>query len=219
LRRSDPIDTSLQHLVFFPEKPQIRNRTIIAIHGRGADAPDLIPLVQSLELADTLVIAPRAPMPYDFGGGYTWYDLSEEAIPHPGTFNRSLNLLTKFISEVKQAYPIDPTRLILLGFSQGTVMSYSAGLTKPDGIIGIVALSGYIPQKSGLQFRWEEAKKLPVFVSHGAYDELIPVTLARESVQLLTKAEAKVEYHEYSMGHEIKQETLADLKTWIHALE
>ena len=215
MKRGESISASLQHLVFFPDETRPRNPTIVALHGRGADAYDLVPLVESLGFANTLVIAPRAPMLFNFGGGYAWYDLSEEGIPHQQSFNESLTLLRRFLLEAKEGYPIDPTRLILLGFSQGAVMSYAAGLTEPGRIRAIVALSGYIPYKSGLSLQWDRVKEFCVFISHGEYDELIPVSLGRKSADMLTQAGAKVTYHEYRMGHEITEETLRDLRVWV----
>jgi phospholipase/carboxylesterase len=78
-----------------------------------------------------------------------------------------------------------------------------------------VALSGYIPHRSGLSLQWDKAANLPVFISHGSYDELIQISFAQESAELLRKAGAKVTYHEYAMGHEVRQETLRDLTAWM----
>jgi len=116
--------------------------TIVALHGRGTDAHDLVPLVESLGF-DMLVIAPRAPHLFKFGGGYAWYDLSEEGIPDPPSFREGVRLLQEFLIQIRRGYPIDPTEIILLGFSQGAVMSYAAGLLDPSGVRGIVALRIY----------------------------------------------------------------------------
>jgi phospholipase/carboxylesterase len=215
LKSGEPIAASLQHAVFYPEKTCQNYSTIVTIHGRGADAYDLLPVVESLGIDDALVIAPRAPRPYGQSGGYTWYDLKEKGIPDAKTFNESLILLRKFLQEVKKGYPIDPARLILLGFSQGSVMSYAVGLLDPKSVRGIVALSGYIPHRSGLPFEWSKVANLPVFVSHGTYDELISLSLAHESAELLRKAGAGLAYNEYAMGHEVREETLRDLALWM----
>ena len=61
MRRGESITSSLQHLVYFPEEVKQNYPTIVALHGRGTDAYDLIPLVESLGL-EMLVIAPRAPV-------------------------------------------------------------------------------------------------------------------------------------------------------------
>ncbi len=215
MRRGESITSSLQHAVFFPEKTKSHYVTVVALHGRGADAHDLLPLVESLGFDDLLVIAPRAPRLFEFGGGYAWYDLSEEGIPDPASFNESLQLLREFLAEIRKGYPIEPTKLVLLGFSQGTVMSYAAGLLDPTNFRGIVALSGYIPSRSNLPIQWDKLTGFPVFISHGAYDELIPLKLGRESAELLRNAGANVTFREYAMGHQVTEETLRDLTSWM----
>jgi len=215
MRRGESIEASLQHVIFFPDKTESNYATIVALHGRGADAYDLLPLVESLGFDDLLVIAPRAPRLFEFGGGYAWYDLSEEGVPDPPSFNESLQLLREFLVEIRKSYPMNPNKLILLGFSQGTVMSYAAGLLDPTHVRGIVALSGYIPSKSNLQFEMDKLSGLPVFISHGAYDELIPLKLGLESAELLRGAGANVTFREYAMGHQVTEDTLRDLSSWL----
>ena len=212
MKRGNSIPASLEHVVYYPTKPADKYPAIIALHGRGTDEHDLAPLVFSLGLDGALVISPRAPRPFQFGGGFAWYDLGEEGVPEAETFRASLDLLRRFIVEVKAGYSLD--RTILLGFSQGTVMAYAAALLDPDSFRGVAALSGYIPQHSGLTFRLDRLGGLSVFISHGSFDEVIPLQLGRESAELLKGSGARVEYHEYPMGHEVRQETLRDLSAW-----
>ncbi len=214
MKEGKPITASLEHVVYYPSKAAKEYPTIVALHGRGTDENDLIPLVYSLGLADALVISPRAPLPFDLSGGFAWYDLGQEAVPHPQTFHTSLDLLRRFIAEIRAGYPLNAKLIILLGFSQGAVMAYAAALLDPASFHGIAALSGYIPQQSGLSFDLGRLGGFPAFVSHGTYDQTIPVRLGRESAEFLRKAGAGVEYREYPMGHEVREETIRDLAAW-----
>lgn len=214
MKQGKPIAASLEHLVFCPAKPSNNCATLVALHGRGTDANDLVPLVLALGLDDILLFAPRAPLPFSLGVGFAWYGLNEVGVPQPQTFRASLDLLRNFILEIKKGYPVDPERLILLGFSQGTVMAYAAALLDPDSFRGIAALSGYVPIKSGLPLQLEKLNGLSAFISHGMYDEIIPVQFGRESAEFLKKAGAHVVYREYAMGHEVSEETLRDLAVW-----
>lgn len=214
MKEGKPIEASLEHVVYYPSKASKTYPTIVAIHGRGTDEYDLPPIVFSLGVSEVLVVSPRAPLPFDMSGGFAWYDLSQEGIPHPQTFQTSLQLLHRFISEIKAGYPVDPEQISLLGFSQGAVMAYAEALTDAGLIHGIAALSGYIPQHSDLQFDLQRARMLSAFVSHGTYDQIIPVQLGRESAEFLRKAGANIEYREYSMGHEVREETVRDLAAW-----
>lgn len=204
--------------MYYPATKAEKYPTVVALHGRGTDENDLIPLVQSLGLTDALLISPRAPAPFEFGGGFAWYDVGQEGVPHPQTFSASLGLLRRFMDEIRAGYPVDRQRVILLGFSQGTVMAYSVALLDPTSFFGVVALSGYIPQRSGLPLALEDLRGFSVFISHGVYDQIIPVRLARESAELLKKGGARVEYREYPMGHEVSEETVRDLSAWIKNL-
>lgn len=218
MKQGKPISASLEHVVFYPSAERGHYPTIVALHGRGADAYDLIPLIDSLGLEDALLIAPRAPIPFNFGPGFAWYGLQEEGVPETETFHVSLDRLRRFLTEVRAGYPVDQQRVILLGFSQGTVMAYAASLLEPSSVLGIAALSGYIPVHSGLPLKLREVKSLAAFVSHGTFDELIPVRFGRESAELLEKAGAEVVYREYAMGHEVSEDTLRDLASWTRNL-
>jgi phospholipase/carboxylesterase len=217
MKQGKATKASLEHLVFYPDRSRINYPTIVALHGRGTDEYDLLPVVESLGIPDALLVAPRAPLlfnPGGFTGGYAWYEFGEEGIPNPTTLSESLEILRGFLGEVKEAYPVDSERVLLLGFSQGTVMAYAVALSELNLIRGIVALSGYVPHRSGLPLKLHDLNGLSVFISHGAWDEIIPVEFGRESAQLLKTAGADVLYREYQMGHEVREETLRDLAAW-----
>ena len=221
MKQGKATKASLEHLVFYPATTKTSYPTIVALHGRGTDEYDLLPLIESLEVLDALVVTPRAPLLFSPGGftaGFAWYEFGEEGIPDPATFRASLDVLRRFLEEITAAYLVDRERLVLLGFSQGTVMAYAAGLLDPGAIRGIAALSGYVPHRSELPLKLHDLNGLSVFISHGAWDEIIPVEFGRESAQLLNRAGADVLYREYLMGHEVREETLRDLSAWIRNL-
>jgi phospholipase/carboxylesterase len=221
MKQEESVKASLEHLVFYPSTTAGRYPTIVTLHGRGTDEYDLLPLVESLGLNNVLLVSPRAPLLFNPGGmmgGFAWYEVGEEGAPHAQTIQSNVDVLRHFLEEIKEAYPVNPERLVLLGFSQGTVMAYAAGLLDPQSFRGIAALSGYVPNKSGLPFRVQQLTHLPVFISHGEFDEVIPVRLGRESADFLKAAGADVDYHEYPMGHEVREETLRDLGAWMGKL-
>ena len=94
-------------------------------------------------------------------------------------------------------------------------MAYATALTDPPAFHGITALSGYIPQRSGLQLQLRNLTGFPVFISHAFNDPVIPVRLGREAKEILAEAGADVTYREYPMGHQVSEETLSDLKQWM----
>jgi len=216
LKKDSSESASLQHLVFYPSEPRTSYPTIVALHGRGADYSDLPPLIEALNISGLLVIAPRAPYKF-MNGGFAWYVLQDEGIPSSESFIPSLNRLRKFLKEIMEIYPVDDRRVFLLGFSQGAIMAYAAGLQEHKAFRGIVALSGYIPTRSGLSLELKDLSGLAVFISHGTDDGLIPVRDGREAAKILTQARADVLYREYAMGHQIIDETIGDLAKWMAA--
>lgn len=217
-REGQTIAAALNHVVYYPSTSAKKYPTIVLLHGRGTDELDLMPLVLATGLKNALIVSPRAPRPFELGVGFAWYDIEGDGVPRPETFQPSLDLLRRFISEIKEGYEVDPTRIILLGFSQGAVMSLAIALMDPKACRGVAALSGYIPQKLGLSFDLKQVPPLAAFVCHGAYDPIIPVQLGREASQFLKQAGAHVQYKEYPMGHEVREETVKDLAVWMKNL-
>jgi phospholipase/carboxylesterase len=214
MKQGNSIRATLQHSVFLPTNTSGKIPTVVAFHGRGADEDDLANLVLALELPNVILITPRAPFPFAYGG-YAWYKVGEEGVPELTTFTASLNLLQKFMGEIKSGYPVNSERLMLLGFSQGTAMAYALGLLHPSSFRGIAALSGYIPLRSGLALQLTKLNGFPIFISHGSNDMVIPVRFGREAAETLKHTGADLTYREYSMGHEVSEATVRDLREWV----
>ena len=108
--------------------------TILTLHGRGANAFDLLGLAPYLCGGQFLIICPQAPLETPIGPeavGYAWYDSSKGGVPDIDGMLESRKALQEFLDDCLTHYPIDPTRLAVLGFSQGGVMAYSLALTEP----------------------------------------------------------------------------------------
>jgi len=186
---------------------------LILLHGRGADENDLLGLASHLD-PRFFVISVRAPFPFE-QGGYTWYTVLEVGKPEPREFKESYERLAQFLEDIKREYPVDSGRVFLLGFSMGTMMSFSLALTKPQSIRGVVAHSGYIPEDTGLVFRMNELADTSFFVAHGLHDPVIPVQFSRRAKEILDSAKADVTYKEYPIGHQISDESLHDISEWL----
>ncbi len=207
-------ETSLEYQVApFDERQEGLRPALVLLHGRGADEEDLLGLAPYLD-PRFICIAARAPLSYAYGG-YTWYDLREVGIPESDQFVDSYNRLTTFLDDIQKHAPVDPKRTFLLGFSMGSVMSYALALTKPEKIKGIVAHSGYVPERSPLQLHWDRLSGTSFFVAHGIHDPIIPVQFGRRAKELLSKSTAPFEYHEYPIQHQISEESLSNLTAWL----
>ncbi len=209
------ITTTLTHKII-PPRARVTGRSpaIIMLHGRGASEDDLLGLSEFLD-ERLFSIAPRGPFDFQFGGGFTWYNILEIGKPEPAMFSESYRRLSEFIEDVKKGYPIDASRVFLLGFSMGTIMSYAIALTQPGVVRGVIANSGYIPEDTDLTFQWDKLAGTAFFVSHGIDDPVIPVSYGRRAKFLLEHARADFLYREYEMVHQIDEESLADIAKWL----
>jgi phospholipase/carboxylesterase len=183
------------------------------LHGRGADEEDLPDLAHQLD-GRFLVVSPRAPLPFPYGG-FTWYEHDEIGTPETGTFIGSFQKLLTFVGEVRRGYPVDPARTFLFGFSMGSVMSFALSLTHPELFAGVVANSGYVPEGTHLEFRWNDLARTPFFIGHGTADPVIPVQLARRARDLFARSNAPLVYREYPVEHEISDAGIADVRVWL----
>jgi phospholipase/carboxylesterase len=210
------IETSLTHQIApFEETKAGLHPTLVLLHGRGANEEDLLDLVPYLS-PHLLCIAARAPFYFPYGG-YTWYDLQEVGTPDQKQFEESYQRLTQFLDDIQKHYPVDPNRMYILGFSMGTVMSYALALTHPERISGVVAHSGYIPENTSLQFKWDNLTRTAFFVAHGIHDPVIPIAFGRRANELLAPTAAHLVYREYAIQHQISEESLHDLGEWLAA--
>jgi len=203
---------SLFHLTHSPQTTKEKIPTIVCLHGRGSNEEDLIGLAPYLD--DRLLwISPRAPL--DLMGGYEWYRLAGIGEPVQPTFDAALATLDQFMTEVMQTYPIDPDKFFLLGFSQGSMMSYSFSLTWPERVSGVIAQSGYIPLNAGLKVNKTGLKGKPFLITHGLQDPLIPVQWGRDAHTYMQSVGADSVYHEFSMGHNVNEEALGVINHWL----
>jgi phospholipase/carboxylesterase len=190
---------------------------MIMVHGRGADEEDLPGLAARLDRR-LLVLSVRAPYPFADGGGYTWYDVGTVGAPEPTMFRESYERLSQFVEDALREYPVDPTRLFLLGFSMGTVMSLALGLSRPGLVRGVSANSGYIAEGTHLSYRWNELAGASFFIAHGTLDPIIPIVMARRAKELFAASNAPHVYREYPMAHQISDESLGDIADWLQPL-
>jgi phospholipase/carboxylesterase len=211
------MDLSLHHLTRFPAShaPGADSvyPTILALHGRGSNERDLIGLAPYLP-QELFWISPRGT--FTLGpDSYEWFQITEIGKPDPARLANALKTLDKFMDEVSANYPVDKNKLYLLGFSQGSVVSISYALTWPQKVAGVIVQSGYVPHESDLEIDTTHIKGKPCILTHGMQDLLLPVDWARRSRDILQKLEANLEYHEFNMRHEVSEESLAVINTWL----
>ena len=209
-------------LVYLVRQPLVKADTpplLLLLHGVGSNEHDLFGLAPYLD-ERFLSISVRAPNTLG-PGSYAWFDVDftpQGPVIDPAQAEASREALINFIGEAITAYGADPKQVYLVGFSQGAIMSAGVALTRPDLVAGVVLMSGRIlPQIQPMMVDPEKLEGLPILVVHGVADTVLPINHGRASRQLLASLPVELTYHEYPMGHEVSQESLADVSSWLSA--
>jgi phospholipase/carboxylesterase len=192
--------------------------TIIAMHGFGANALDLLGLAPYIAEGRFMVICPQGPLEVPIGPtqGYAWFPIRMGSPPDREAIDQAGNAAEEFIDQALTRYPVDKRKLVLLGFSQGGMMAYRAAVRNPSRFAALVALSTYFPPELKDEVTDTPAlEALPTMVQHGRGDDMIEIARARTSIETLRSLRVPVTFREYDCGHEITADGLQDLSQFL----
>jgi phospholipase/carboxylesterase len=192
---------------------------LILLHGYGSDENDLFSFASELP-EELFIISVKAPYRLQPNGN-AWYAINFDADQGKWSDDEqaktSRDLIAKFIDEATEAYPVNKNNVTLLGFSQGTILSYAVALTYPEKIKNVIALSGYINQAILPEdIDQKDYKHLDFYCSHGSVDQVIPVDWARKSAPFLSKLNIKHTYSEFPVGHGVAPQNFYELRKWLN---
>ena len=190
---------------------------LILLHGRGATEADLHPLLDLLDPEHRLLgICPGAPISGIPPGGRHWYVVREVGSPDRETFMEAVPMGGSLLDGVLEERGIPWARTVIGGFSQGCVVSLALGLgTGRDAPAGILGMSGFLPRVDGWPLDTDSRPGLPVWLSHGSLDEVIPVEFGRAARDALEGGGLEVSYRETACGHSIDPALLPDIELWL----
>lgn len=204
------------------DPPGAADACIIWLHGLGADRYDFVPVVDALNLPaghGLRFVFPQAPTrPVTINGGMpmpSWYDIigmaPARAISHE-QLQESADTVRALVNEQIDK-GIKAERIVLAGFSQGGAVVLHSALQAGLPLGGIMALSTYGPTVEDLLA--EPGEKLDIFFAHGRQDAMVPHAMGRLAHDLLAQGGHRLEWHEYSMGHEVCPQEIADIRNWL----
>ena len=188
------------------------------LHGYGSNENDLFSFADELP-KELFIISVKAPYPLPPYGN-AWYAINFNADEKKFSDNaqaiESRNKILKFIEEVKQNYPVDPENINLLGFSQGSILSYAVALSHPEKVKNVVALSGYINfDILAKGYENNDFSNLAIYASHGSQDQVIPVLWARKIKGILDNLGIENTYSEFPVGHGVAPQNFFELRQWL----
>jgi len=182
---------------------------IVLLHGWTGDEDSMWVFADKLP-QQAILAAPRGLYPSPFGG-YGWYPHEARSWPPLSAFEPAMERIWILLkNELFARADIEQVRLV--GFSQGAALAYSLALTQPDRIERVGGLSGFVPDGVKEAAAPGRLNGLPIFVTHGARDDLVPVERARAGVELLQWAGAQVSYCEDDVGHKLSAACFRSLK-------
>ncbi|MNF24621.1 Carboxylesterase 2 [compost metagenome] len=212
------MNLSLEYLIREPKIKQDKNPLLLLLHGYGSNEADLFSFASELP-DEYYIISARAPYDLQYGS-YAWYAINFDADQNKFSDHEqakiSRDVIAQFIDELIETYPIDTNDITLLGFSQGSILSYAVALSHPEKIKRVIALSGYVSEPILEEnYRNNDFSNLSIFASHGTVDQVIPVEWARKTKPFLDNLGIQSIYKEYPVGHGVAPQNFYDFKNWL----
>jgi predicted esterase len=192
----------------------VAKAAMIMVHGRGADAADILSLSQVFDRRDIAYFAPEA-------SGHVWYPRPftapvEQNEPH---LTSSLKSIASLVAKLARE-GLTPDKVVLLGFSQGACLALTFAARNPMRYGGLAALSGaLIGDKIDAGDYSGSLAGTPVFLGCSDVDPHIPLTRVRESTDIMRNLGGEVTERIYpGFGHSINEDEVANVRAILDRL-
>lgn len=126
--------------------------------------------------------------------------------------------LRAMVEFVGKSYPVDRSRVLLTGMSDGATYALLCGLTDGMPFTHLAAASGVLHPLLLAEGRLARARDRPVYLVHGALDWMFPVHGARMAREALLAAGAELVYREIAdLSHTYPREEHPRILDWLLA--
>ncbi len=205
-----PAAEPLLHVTELATDPDDR-RVAILLHGYGSNEFDLIPLARRLGL--------RGPVesfvaPYPAGRGHAWFGIDFSAPPE------SRYDLTQFEISIERAAvslrELGATHagheLVLVGFSQGAMMTMALAARHPETFDRGVAIAGALPD----DLEFVDGARPSLLLAHGTADRVVGHERGLEARETLQRGGVPVTFQSYpGTGHAVAPAMIEDAARWL----
>ena len=179
---------------------------VVLLHGHRSSGNDLIHLAKQAQpmLPDVAFVAPHGPEA--IGSARRWFELSsaDPAVIWRGVSGASPSL-DRFLDAERDRLRLTDDRIVLVGFSQGTVMALHTGLRR-RALAGIVGYAGFLAGPGHLA---EIRSRPPITLIHGDRDGIVPVQAMYATATALKSAGLSVKTHVVpGLGHSINLQAM-----------
>lgn len=198
----------LQYEVIPPVAGREPAAWVLVLHGLGDSMAGWKPAAGELGLEECGFVFVNAPQPYY--DGWSWFRIPGLTAPDHrrehflADLAASRAALAALVEHLTETEGITPGRLVLLGFSQGCCMVVDQALRSPHRFAAVVGISGFIgaadsyPESFGPQ-----ARSQALLVTHGRFDDLLPIDVTRAQVEALAAMGVDVTWHQYDKAHAV----------------
>lgn len=184
---------------------------LIVLHGRGDTMAPFTELQEELQLPELSLLLINGHR--TLGDGFAWCSLN----PSRGAgLLKSRNLLTELIHELIAA-GWNQKNIFLFGFSEGAIVASDFVMNTDLQIGGLISVSGCI----NLGPNWEThireaARKVPILMTHGWDDDILPLEDTLIQAQQLEAAGLNIDWRTFTKGHDFEDpKELKIIRNWL----
>ena len=191
--------------------PSKARAALIMVHGRGANAPDMLKLALKFNSPNLIYLAPQA-------ADSSWFpNQSREPIASNEPWLSSTFRIISDLFDQLAAAGLPTECIFLLGFSQGACVCLEYATRHPRRYGGIFGLSGALMGPADAPRSYTGSlEQTPVFLGCSDVDSHIALERVQRAHEALERLDAHVTKRIYpGMGHVINEDEIALVQAWL----
>ena len=195
-------------------RPGTGRRILLLLHGWTGDENSMWVFTRHFP-AEYWIVTPRGPYTAQ-QGGYSWRAPAPRGSrPTIDLFRPSIAALIEFLDRFASANNLDTSPVDVAGFSQGAALTFTLGALHPARVRKMGILAGFAPEGAEQILTPGLLNGKIIFLAHGILDQMVPIEMARRTIQLLEGAGAKVTYCESEVAHKLSADCLKALEAYL----
>lgn len=191
------------------ERGEADERTLLLLHGTGADENDLIPLGRSLDPHANL-LSPRGKVLE--GGSPRFFRRFAEGVLDVEDLKVRTHELAQFIEVAAKEHDLDASRVIAVGYSNGANIAASTLFLHPGGLHAAILLRPMLPFEPDTQ---TDLEGMRVFIASGRTDPLIDPRQPEQLARILESFGAEVRLSWSPGGHPLSNDEVKTARVWL----
>lgn len=181
-------------------QPGSSSRTILVLHGTGADEHNLLGLGKALD-PNASLLSPRGM--HLEGSMNRFFERYADGTFNEESIDVAVEELVAFIAAAIAEYAIDTNNIFATGFSNGANTASALLVRQPDLLTGAALFGSTIPFKTIDPVDLNEKR---IWLANGDQDSYAPVDVSDRWVKQLRQFGAEVTWLRHPGGHQISHE-------------